>query len=192
MLNDSPNQVIKELWQCQPVEGVKMSSEEIRRRAAKFERRMMWRNLREYLGGAVAAGLLAWFLATSHDVWFQVAYAMIIAGLAYMAYQLHRRASPRSMPAGLGAVSSLEFHRRELERQLDFVKHIWRWYLGPLVPGLLVYSLALLWAEPHKLVRLALVNLFFAFSLILAWRLNVYAARCLERRVDELRAAGAE
>lgn len=168
-----------------------MSAQEIRRRAAKFERRILWRNIREYLGGAIAAGLFAWFFATSHDVLFRVSFALNIAGLAYMAYQLHRRASARSMPGDLGAVNSLEFHRRELERQLDFVRHIWRWYLGPLVPGLVLFSVAMLLANPHKVFRLALTNVFFASCLILVWRLNAYSARCLERKINELHAAEA-
>ncbi|HZP17891.1 MAG TPA: hypothetical protein VFB00_08005 [Terriglobales bacterium] len=188
MLNESPNQTIRELWQGQPVEGVKMSAEEIRRRAAKFERRIMWRNIREYGAGAIAVALFASFLIKSHDVFFQLACALIIAGLAYMSYQLHRRASVRAMPADLGAANSLQFHRGELERQMDFIRRIWRWYLGPLVPGLVAFSVASL-ARPISLLRVALVNSIFAVCLILVWRLNVYAARCLQRHIDELSAA---
>jgi hypothetical protein len=192
MNNESPNQNMKEIWQCQPVEGIKMSTEEIRRQATKFERKIRWRNVREYVAAAIAAAMFVSFLIKSHDVLFQVACAMLIAGLAYMAYQLHRRTSPRSMPAELGATNSLQFHRTELERQLDFINHIWRWYLGPLVPGLLAFSLATAMADHHNLVRIALVNLFFAFCLILVWRLNVYAAHCLQNRIDELAKAAAE
>src|SRR2546425_497446 len=102
MMNESPNnQTIKELWQCQPVEGMKMSVEEIRTRATKFERKIMWRNVREYVAGGIAAGLFASFLVKSHDTFFQTACALMIAGLACMAYQLHRRASARSMPSDL-------------------------------------------------------------------------------------------
>jgi hypothetical protein len=168
-----------------------MSAEEIRMRAAKFERKIMWRNVREYVAGAIAAGLFASFLIKSHDVFFQAACAMMIAGLAYMAYQLHRRTSPRRMPADLGITNSLKFHRTELERQLDFIRHIWKWYLGPLVPGLVAFSLATMSADHHNLVRIALVNAFFAICLVLVWRLNVYAARCLQRRIDELSAVEA-
>jgi hypothetical protein len=191
MNNESPNQNMKEIWQCQPVVGIKMSVEEIHKRAAKFERKIMWRNVREYVAGAMAAALFVSFLIKSHDVFFQVAFAMMIAGLAYMSYQLHRRTSPRRMPAELGAANSLQFHRSELERQLDFIRHIWRWYLGPLVPGLLAFSLATVVADHHNLVRIVLVNAFFALCLILVWRLNVYAASCLKRRIDELSAVEA-
>jgi hypothetical protein len=185
-MNESPNQTVKELWLSQPVEGIKMSAEEIRNRATKFEKKVMWRNVREYVAGAIAAALFASFLIQSHDVFFRAACALMIAGLAYMAYQLHRRASVRRMPADLGAENSLQFHRSELERQLDFIRHIWRWYLAPLVPGMVTFSVASLGAHPNNLIRLALMNSFFALCLILVWRLNVYAAHCLQKRIDDL------
>jgi hypothetical protein len=191
-MNESPNQNIREIWQHQPVEGIKMSVEEIRTRASKFERKMMWRNVREYVGSAIAAGLFISFIVKSHDLLFQVACSLMIAGLAYMAYQLHRRTSPRSMPADLGAANSLQFHRSELERQLDFIRHIWKWYLWPLVPGLATFSAASMIGGHHNFLRAALVNSLFAICLVLVWRLNAYEARCLQRRIDELANAGAE
>ena len=164
-----------------------MSVEEIRKRSAKFEKRIMWRNLREYVAGAIAAGFLASFIVKSHDLFFQLACGLMIAGLAYMAYQLHRRTTPRRMPAELGAANSLQFHRAELERQMDFLRHIWRWYLGPLIPGLLAVSLVTVTNDHHRLLRFTLVNSFFVLCITLVWRLNVYAARCLQTRIDELR-----
>jgi hypothetical protein len=122
-----------------------------------------------------------------------VAFAMLIAGLVYMAYQLHRKASARSMPTDLGTANSLQFHRSELERQRDFIGHIWRWYLGPLIPGMMVLTVASALADSgaHGLVRLAISDAIMAFSVILVWRLNVRAARCLQRSIDELYAAEA-
>ena len=186
-MNKSPHQPIQQIWQCQPVEGTKMSVEEIRTRSAKFEKRIMWRNVREYVAGAIAAGFLASFIVKSHDVFFQFACGLMIAGLAYMAYQLHRRTAPRSMPAELGAANSLQFHRAELERQMDFLRHIWRWYLGPLVPGLVAFSLTTVVHGHEHPLPIILVNSLFAACLILVWRLNAYAVRCLQKRIDELR-----
>jgi hypothetical protein len=191
MMNESPNPTMKELWQHQPVEGIPMSLEMIRKRAGKFEKKVLWRNVREYAGGAIAAALFASFFVKSHDIFFKVACAMMIAGLAYMAYQLHRRASARSMPTDLGTANSLQFHRSELERQRDFISHIWRWYLGPLIPGMVVFTLASALADSsaHGRVRQAIADGIMAFSVIFVWRLNVRAARCLQRRIDELYAA---
>ena len=192
MSNESPNPNMKELWQCQTLEGIKMSTEEIRKRATKVERKIMWRNVREYVATAIAVALFVSFFITGHDSLFRLACALMIAGLAYMAYQLHHRASARSMPANLGATNSLQFHRTELERQLDFVRHIWRWYLGPMVPGLMAFSVASIVGGHNNPWRAALVNSLFALCLILVWRLNAYEARCLERRIDELAKVAAD
>ena len=192
MRNESPNPNMTELWQCQPVEGIKMSVEEIRKRATRFEKKIMWRNAREYVAGGIAAALLTSFFIQSHDTLFRVACGLMIAGLAYMAYQLHCRASARRMPAELGAANSLQFHRNELERQMDFLRHIWSWYLGPIIPGLVAFSVQS-WVNGHtRFLVAAFVNAFFVFCLILVWRLNVYETRCLQKRIDELAKAAAE
>jgi hypothetical protein len=85
-MTESPNPTMKELWQHQPVEVVPMSLEKIRARAAKFEKKIWWRNLREYVGGAIAAALFVSFFIKSHDNLFRLACVLMIAGLAYMAY----------------------------------------------------------------------------------------------------------
>jgi hypothetical protein len=191
MNNESPNTSLQQIWQCQPVEGIKMSAAEIRSRSGKFQKKIMWRNVREYVAGLIAAVLLVSSFVKSHDVLTRVAFAMLIAGLGYLAYQLHRRASARSLPASMGTESCLQFHRSELERQRDFVSHIWRWYLGPLIPGLVVLSLASVLGDPspHGLWRVALMDAVVAFLLIFTWRLNVRAACCLQRCIDDLYAA---
>lgn len=184
-MTETPNS-IQQLWQEQPVEGTRMSLDEIRTRAFKFENRIFWRNIREHAAGAIACGLFVWFFIHGHKPLFRVACALMIAGLVYMSYQLHRRASARSLPADMGAVNALQFHRAELERQRDFVGHIWRWYLGPMLPGIAAYSLiALLAAHAHPWFAL-FINLFFAGCLVLTWRLNAYAARCLQKKIDDL------
>ena len=41
----------RNLWQGQEVEKVILTIDEVRRRAARFERRIHWRNVREYVVG---------------------------------------------------------------------------------------------------------------------------------------------
>ena len=187
-MTDTPKTPLQELWQQQPVEGTRMSLDELRKRASKFERKIFWRNVREYATGGIASGLFVWFIIHDQKPLFRLACGLMIAGLAYMSYQLHRRASARSLPADMGAVNALQFLRAELERQHDFVSHVWRWYLWPLLPGMAVYSLmAVLAAHAHPWIAI-FINLFFAACLVLTWRLNAYAARCLQKKIDELHA----
>jgi hypothetical protein len=189
---DSPKQNrIKEIWLCQPVEELQMSAEQIRKRAGKFERKILWRNVREYVAAFIAAVLFASFFVKSHDVVFRTACGMMILGLGYAAWQLHRKGSAKRVSEEMGTASSLQFYRSELERQRDLAASVWSWYLAPLVPGLLLFAVSSALGDPRpsKLIALAL---FYGFSVglfILVWKLNARGARCLERQIDELYAA---
>ncbi len=182
---------VQQLWQSQPLEGIKMSADAIRKRAGKFERRILWRNVREYLSSLVGAVLFGLFFAKTHDVLLRVAYVLFIAGLAWVVIQLHRKGSARSMPVSMGALPSLQFFRSELERQRDVVKSVWQWYLAPLVPGFVVLTVCYTLARPFPvgLASALLLDAAVTVLFLLVWKINMRAARCLQRIIDELDAA---
>ena len=182
---------VQKIWQEQPVEGVKMSVEEIRRRAGKFERRTVWRNRREIVACMIVSVLFAYFLATNHDGLFRMAYGLFIAGMIWVAVQLHRKGSVNSLPAALGAASSLRFFRAELERQRDVVRNVWPWYLAPLVPGyvMLTIAYAVSFPRPVRWLGVAAFDGFVVLVFLGVWKLNQRAARCLQRSIDDLYAA---
>jgi len=189
-MNKLPNNP-QQVWQTQPVEGIKMSADAIRQRAGKFERRIFWRNIREYASSLVAALLFAYFFATNHALLFRVAYALFIAGLGWVVFQLHRQGSAKNMPAELGTLTYLQFFRAELERQRDVVKNVWPWYLAPLVPGFVVLTAASVIARPNSagLATAGLLDVVVAVLFLLIWKMNLRAARCLQRTIDDLNAA---
>ena len=192
MQNESPTNRIQEIWQCQPVEGIKMSIEEIRKRSTRFEKKIFWRNMREYVAGAIATVLLGVSIAGSHNLLDRSAFVLLIAGMVYALYQLHRRGAAKSMPASAAAVGpSLDFYRSELTRQRDLTSTVWTWYLGPFVPGLVVSAIA---SAAHSLQPRHIAMVAFWYGLIaafflVAWKLNARAARCLQRMIDDLRTA---
>ena len=188
MKNESPTNRMQEIWQCQPVEGIKMSVEEIRQRATKFEKKIFWRNLREYVAGAIAIVFLGFSFASSHNLLDRSAFALLIAGMVYVMYQLHRRGAAKSMPESAAGGPSLEFYRNELKRQRDLTSTVWSWYLGPFVPGLVLSAVA---SAAHNLQPRHIAMLTFWYGLIAAffvfsWRLNARATRCLQRMIDDL------
>lgn len=181
----------QKLWQNQPVEGIKMSPQAIRLRADKFERKIVRRNVREYVSSLVASAVFVYFFATTQAILFRFAYALFIAGLGWVVFQLYRKGSARSLPADMGALNSLQFFRAELERQRDVVKNIWTWYLLPLVPGFIVLTAGSVTAHPYPygLYTAAIMDAFVAVVFFVVWRINMRAARCLQRTIDELYAA---
>lgn len=193
MANESPpNNHLKSVWQNQPSEGMLMSVDEIRRRAGKFHNKIYWRNAREYVAGLVVVVFLGFDFWRTPDALTRVGHGLIIAGMMYLMWQLHRKGSTRSLPVEMGLASGLEFFRRELERQRDLVGSVWSWYLGPLMPGWVVLMVALARTNPGHLRHFGLsfagFNLVAALAFVFVWRLNQGAARKLQRRIDELNA----
>jgi hypothetical protein len=130
---------IQNVWQNQPVENMTMPLEEIRRKSGKFEKRIKRRNLREYAGAAIGIAAYTFYIFKFDSLVIRAGCVLVIAGALYVVVQIYNRASPGTLPADLAFTASLEFHRRELVRQRDLLRSVWRWYLGPLIPGLAVF-----------------------------------------------------
>ena len=171
MANDDPMRV----WQDQPVEGMHMSLEEVRRRAGRFESRIQNRNQREYLGAAVVALMFSFYFFKFPDLTTRAGCVLVLAGTAYVVAQLYRRSRPLALPDELGLIGSVEFYRRELVRQRDLLRSVWSWYLAPLAPGLLVISRL-------KPITVAINAAVFGGI----WWLNQRGAARLTRQIEEL------
>jgi Flp pilus assembly protein TadB len=188
-----PQDEFRNAWQNQPVENVTMSLEEIRRRAGKFQRRIQWRNAREYAAVAVVVIVFGYYIKLFPSPVTRAGSMMTIAGALYVAYQLHRRASSEGMPAAAEFGTCLCFHRRGLERQRDALRSIWSWYLGPLIPGLAVFIAGTAIAAPigpigYRVLMAAVSLAVCGAAFWLVAGLNRRAARKLEAQIDQLKA----
>jgi len=169
-----------------------MSTDVIRQRAGKFERTISRRNLREYLTSLLVVILFAYFFVKADNTLFRITWGLFIAGMIWMVVQLHRKGSARGIPAAMGASSCVEFFRAELERQRAVVRNVWPWYLAPLVPGFVAYTVAyaLEFPRPLSWAGLALIDALVAALFFWIWKMNARAARCLQRMIDELSIPG--
>jgi hypothetical protein len=191
MNNESPdNRSIKELWQGQPAEPVPVTLDRIRASAGKFSRSIARRNAREYIAAVLVVVFFGFQFARTPDPLFRLGFGLSIAGMLYVVGKLHAQGSARSVPAHLGLATCIGFQRAELERQRILLSSVWRWYLGPLVPGLAVLVLAVALGMPgHLALSLStsalcaiVVTAVFAFVA----RLNRRAALRLQQQIDEL------
>ena len=169
-----------------------MSIEELRRRAGKFERRIRRRNIREYVACLIAAGLMGYFYITSHDVASRVTFALFMAAMLWIVIALHRTGSAKRTPLDEDTLTTQRFYREELKRQLHVVRSVWWWYLAPMVPGCIACTVSYLMKPHHSgaWAGLAFINAIFFVSFYGVWRLNMRAARCLERMIDQLNGVG--
>jgi hypothetical protein len=176
---------IRNVWQNQPVENKQMSLEEIRTKAGRFEKRIHNRNLREYAGAALGIAWYTFYIFKFHDPLVRTGAALVIAGVLYMVVQLYRRASAGALPADLAVTASIEFHRRELVRQRDLLRSVWRWYVAPMVPGLVVFAAGSIPRHSPFWVYLAVALFFLAGLGGIVW-LNYRGAQRLGRQIAEL------
>ena len=132
---------IRNVWQNQPVENTPMPLEEIRRKARQFEKRISRRNLREYIAGGAGLVIFTVYLFIFRNPVVRTGSALVIAGGLCVLFQIYKRATPGTLPADLALTASLQFPRRELVRQRDLLRSVWLWYIGPFVPGLIVFGM---------------------------------------------------
>jgi hypothetical protein len=183
------NDDLRNLWQGQPLENTPMLLDEIRARASRFERRISRRNLREFLAGVFVVIVYAGYIWKLPQPLVRIGSAMIIVGVLFVMWQLYRRGRASRLPADLGAMASLDFHRRQLVQQRDLARTVFRWYLSPFLPGMFVMFVGLLgpralqWRYlPRMVPFLALLAGVFGGI----WWINRRGAERLSRQIAEL------
>jgi hypothetical protein len=186
MLSDD----ICNVWQAQGSASAPLTLEELRKKGDRFHSQIARRNFREYL---VAALLVPYF---ARCAWItplplmRVGNGLMIAGLLYMAYQLHRRAAAADAPAEMAWKTCVAFHRAELERQRDALSGVWKWYLGPMVPGMATILAAGCMATFPRSTAAGMLTLACggAAAVGLWWmgRVNRKAAAGIQRQIDAL------
>ena len=166
-----------------------MSIDEIRTRARNFDLKIRRRNLREYIAAALIAAAFTFFAWHSPSTIIRVGHALVAAGALYLGYQLHRRASSKTVPRELGAMGCLDFHLRQLERERIFLDNSWKWGIG-LIPGLIVVMAGAIAAGylAKALPFLLITCLWIGTWLWMMLKRNKRKARTLQREIDELRA----
>ncbi len=135
----SDHDPLQSIWKSQHSEEFTMSLADIHARAEKFQSRIRMRNWIEYAAAAFVVAGFVWIAATMPSPVIKAGALLIALGAAYVCWKLHQLGRAASK-AELDAAQSLsDFHRAELLRQRDALKTVWRWYLAPFVPGMLVF-----------------------------------------------------
>lgn len=108
----------------------------------KFVRQIQRRNLREYAAAGIVLAGFGWGLWHAKSWLAGLGHAMIIAATLYVVLHLWRHGTARAVAPDAPAQECRQYHRQELERQRSLLRGVWRWYLAPFVPGLLVLNVA--------------------------------------------------
>ena len=179
---------VQRLWQSQPTPATEFAPDELRVAAGRFQRRIFWRNVSEYLACAVVGLIFTFYLFQFPFPLMRTGSGLVIAGAVLVAWQLHRRASGQPGPSDRGAQSWLDYQRAQWARQRDALRSVATWYIGPFVPGVIVFR----WGVESELgpggpfARGLTANLVIAAVLVAVILFNRYAARQLQQRIDRL------
>jgi hypothetical protein len=181
----------QKLWQSQAAENDPMTLAAIHEKARTFQAKVRRRNTIEYIASAVVIlGFLPAVL--QRGSWMmQAGGASIMAAMVFIVWQLHRRASARTVPQTGQPLA--DFHRAELIRQRDAIRSVGGWYLAPVVPGMTLLLLGR-WFQSHAPGRsvgvdhliILLVAVIAALVFVVIWLFNQRGAERLQRRIDEL------
>ena len=191
MNNEFPeDRQVMELWQNQETEGVRMSVEQVRLEAGRFQRKISARNLREYVAALAVMVFFGYEFSRTGDVLARLGFGLLMAGTAYVVWHMLSKGSPGAADEIAGLSGWIQFQRRELVRQRDLLRSVWRWYLGPFVPGLVVVVVAfgrlIRTRAGHPGLLVAADALIFVAVFLAIGRLNATAAQKLQRQIDEL------
>jgi hypothetical protein len=199
MANEQVSREIEKLWQSQTPEPPHISLEDLRGRMQRFERKVFWRNIREYVAGAIVVVVYGCYEWRFPELLLRIGSGLTIAGTLFVMFQLHRRASAETAPADLGRSTYVEFHRKELLRQRDALRAVWWWYLLPFVPGLGIFlaglaqravNAARLAGHPLSALQIAdFIAVSGSFIVVVfagVWLLNRWSSGRLQKEIDAL------
>lgn len=184
---------LRSLWQTMPVETVTVSMEEMRAKAEAFQKRIRRRNFIEYAATAFVIIVLSWYatLPSGAGLLWPISNGLIIVGMLVVALNLHLRARAAAMPTEASAQSLIEFQRAELTRQRDALRTVWLWYILPVVPGIILWFIAIGISTAARFPERALAALgISAIVVVLVFLmiilLNMLGAARLQRMIETL------
>jgi hypothetical protein len=189
MMIKSEKHDVKAIWGAQAVEPNLVTVEKIRADADKFQSAVRRRNRVEYAAGVLVVagfGLYLWIFPTPL---MRLGSLLIIAGAIFIMVWIHFRASANPIPSHIAFMDYISRYREELRRQQSALRTVWLWYLAPLVPGFVLFTIGMSRLLEHAPgsgrpmwpLLVATVGVFAG-----VWLLNLWGARRLQHQIDEL------
>jgi hypothetical protein len=119
-------------------------------RLSQFEKKVRRRNLIEYTAGLLVIGgfgWVAWLAADAGESLVAASWLTLIVGNLVVMFNLHRFASNQSRSPEDSCHNHL---RSQMVSQRDALRSVAKWYIGPLVPGLLLALIAMILVVAEK------------------------------------------
>jgi len=192
MPNELPGNDPRKIWQDQPTEHIKMSLDDIRRKAQKLHAKARMAAIAWISIGIFLSVSFARSFASAQELLPRIGWGVLSLWGLYGAWQAYRWIWPGRLAADATFSTSLDSYRKEIERQRDYGRQIWR------RSGLAVAFLGLALVVAPGLIKVVetprlLPNAAPFFVLLAVWLVSFLLLRKrnqqnLQREIDELKA----
>ena len=172
-----------------------MSVADIHLRSARFQAGIRRRNWREHIVAAFLVVAFGWIAWTTPYLVMKAGAVLSVIGIIYISVLLATRARAGDARDLAAAKTWVAFYRGELQRQYEALRDIWKWYLAPLAPGMILIAAGAAFASDNPAPLFAKIVLFVLTLSICAavfafvYWINRRAARQLKSAIDTLDAA---
>ncbi len=178
------------VWLAQATEAPRISLEYIRHQATSLERGTRRRAVWAYIIYAAAIGFSGWSVASAWQVFMTkpLMMASLVCNalfLIYVIYRLNRHVAAQASSDDAGVLDTLRFHRRQLERQRDYRRGVWRWALLGLLPGMVLQVAALI-HDSLPWWQIGLLVGFMGLCVAFEYAVGKYRAGLSQREIDVL------
>ena len=183
-------QELKRAWKQQPTSTLSLSSAELEAGARRLRRGVRVRNAIEYLASLLVVVICIGYAIEFDGPLMRSGAILAALGSVVVMFGRHRHASSRALPPASTGLAWKDYQRAELVRQRDALRSAWRWYVLPLVPGLVVFRLGVETEFAHSAAFAHgwIVNGVLAAFMLAVVALNAWSARRVQRRIDALEA----
>ncbi len=177
---------LQSLWQAEPAEFAAMDLAAIHARAKQFGSAIRRRDQREHIAVGIVIAWFSYYLWASPELLLRLGSALTIIGSLVVAWQLGRRSSA-SLELDEGA-NIASFYRSRLSLERDSLATVALWYIGPIMPGMIVFLVGKLVAKGAAMtLGYAAVQIGSPLPIIAGiWLLNRAASRKLQREIGQL------
>jgi len=189
--NPIPPVDIKVMWKNQPRAITRLGPETVRRNAKRLQRRRLRVLIQETFGALALIVVFGLYIRILPGPLLKMGAGLMIVAAVFYVWCLFVLVRPRRVPDG--AAACLDFHRRELERQRDLCRGVWRWAILPFVlAGTVVYAGR--WVAVPSIGRSAWIDhlivgggaVLMLESFVLVWLWNLHRADRWQDQLDEL------
>ncbi len=189
---------VKTLWRNQKPEDDAVTLAHIHARAETFEKRIRRGVLIEYVASVFVVLVFGFYIWLFPGWMMKTGSALVILATAFVVWQMRRRVSAQNVPDA-ERLELIAFIRSELVRQRDARTSAWLWYIAPFLPGMVLMIMGR-WFQTHASWRslawdhdiILMSSAVVVLVLVGIWWLQVWSAKRLQQKIDELDAAASE